>query len=128
VDPVDVIRRYFETVHSNVHAVPDLYTADAILHYVGRHALGGDHCGRDEIRSLFAHSREAFRGTQRLDLHDVLAGEAHAVALLMASAERDGRRLHWRRLVVFHLDGDLIREQWIHDSDQHLIEEVLAGR
>jgi len=127
VDPEDVIRRYFEIVHSNVHAVTELYTADAILHYVGRHALGGDHRGRDEIRALFARSREAFRGTQRLDLHDVVANGRHAVALLQASAERDGGRIHWRRVVVFHLEGELIREQWIHDSDQHLIEELLAA-
>ena len=128
MDPAEVIRQYFETVHSNVDAVTDLYTADAILHYVGRHALGGDHHGRDEIRTLSARSREAFGGTQRLDLHDVVANDNHAVALLGASAERDGRRLRWSRVVVFHLNGDLIREQWIHDSDQHLIEELLAGR
>ena len=128
MDPAEVIRQYFETVHSNVHGVTELYTADAILHYVGRHALGGDHHGRYEIGTLFARSREAFQGTQRLDLHDVVANDNHAVALVNASAERDGRRLHWSRVVVFHLNGDLIREQWIHDSDQHLIEELLAGR
>ena len=127
MDPADVIRQYFETVHSNVATVTDLYTADAVLHYIGRHALGGDHHGREEIRSLFVRSREAFRGTQRLDLHDVIANQTHAVALLQASAERDGRRLRWHRVVVFHLEGDLIGEQWIHDSDQHVIEQVLAN-
>ena len=126
MDPADVIRRYFETVHSNVQAVTDRYAQDAVVHYIGRHRLGGDHRGREEIRALFARSREAFGGTQRLDLHDVVANQGHAVALLDASAERDGRRVRWHRLVVFHLEGDLIREQWIHDSDQHLIEEVLA--
>ena len=126
MEPVAVIRNYFETVHSNVAAVTNLYTADAVLHYIGRHSLGGDHRGRDGIQALFARSREAFRGTQRLELHDVVASQDHAVALLNASGERDGRRVVWRRVVVFHLDGDLIREQWIHDSDQHLIEELLA--
>jgi uncharacterized protein len=126
LEPGDVIRRYFETVHSNVLAVTDLYAPDAVLHYIGRHSLGGDHHGRDEIRALFARSREAFRGSQRLDLHDVVASQSHAVALLHASAEHDGRRVRWHRLVVFHLEGDLIREQWIHDSDQRLVEEVLA--
>jgi ketosteroid isomerase-like protein len=126
VDSADVIRRYFETVRSNVAAVTDRYAPDAVIHYIGRHSLGGDHHGRDEIRALFARSHEAFRGTQRLDLHEVIANQNHAVALLHASAERDGRRLQWRRIVVFHLEGDLIKEQWIHDSDQHVIEDVLA--
>ena len=43
MDPADVIRQYFETVHSNVQAVTDRYTPDAGLHYVCRHPLGGDH-------------------------------------------------------------------------------------
>ena len=126
MDPEDVIRRYFETVHTNVSAVPDLYTSDVVLHYVGRHRLGGEHRGRDGIRTLFEQSRQAFRGTQRLEVHDVVANQTHAVALLRASAERDGVSSEWHRVVVFHLTGDLIREQWIHDSDQHLIEEALA--
>lgn len=126
MDPEAVVRRYFETVHANVSAVPDLYTTDAVLHYVGRHRLGGEHRGRDGIRALFEQSRLAFRGTQRLQVHDVLANGTHAVALLRASAARDGASSEWHRVVVFHLAGDLIREQWIHDSDQHLIEEVLA--
>lgn len=126
MDPADVIRGYFETVHSNVAAVTDRYTPGAVLHYIGRHSLAGDHEGREAIRALFARSHDAFRGSQRLTLHDVVANDDHAVALLHASAERDGRRVEWRRVVVFHLEGDLIREQWIHDSDQHVIEEVLA--
>ena len=126
LDPAGVVRRYFATVHANVDAVPDLYAPEGVIHYIGRHSLGGDHRGRDGIRALFARSREAFRGTQRLELHDVVASEDHAVALLNASGERDGRRVEWRRVVVFHVEGDLIREQWIHDSDQHVIEDLLG--
>ena len=103
-----------------------LYAPDATLHYVGRHRLGGTYRGWQEILELFRRSREAFGGTQQLDLHDVVAGDNHAVALLNGSAERDGVRRHWRRVVVFHLRDGLIAEQWIHDSDQHVIEEVLA--
>lgn len=75
---------------------------------------------------LFRRSRDAFRGTQRLELHDVVANDRHAVALLSGSAERGGSLLEWQRVVVFHIQDGRILEQWIHDSDQHVIEEALA--
>jgi hypothetical protein len=55
-----------------------------------------------------------------------VANDRHAVALLSGSAERGGSHLEWQRVVVFHLQDGLILEQWIHDSDQHVIEEALA--
>lgn len=122
----DLIRRYFDAVRTDHSRTAELYAPDATLHYVGRHVLGGVYRGPEEIIELFRRSREAFRGTQRLELHDVVASDHHVVALLNASAERAGRRLEWRRAVVFHVHHGLISEQWIHDSDQHVIEEALA--
>ena len=122
----ELVRRYFEAVRTDHTQTARLYAPDAALHYVGRHVLGGVYRGPQEIMELFRRSREAFRGTQRLELHDVLSGDDHVVALLDGSAERDGERRHWRRVVVFHVRDGLITEQWIHDSDQHVVEEVLA--
>ena len=123
---VELIQRYFEAVRTDHLQTAALYAPDATLHYIGRHVLGGVYHGPREILELFRRSRDAFRGTQRLDLHDVVANERHAVALLRGSAERDGNHLEWQRVVVFHVRDGLIREQWIHDSDQHAVEEALA--
>jgi ketosteroid isomerase-like protein len=123
---VDLIRRYFDAVRTDHSQTVALYAPDATLHYVGRHVLGGVYHGPQEILDLFRRSREAFRGTQLLELHDVVAGDRHAVALLKGSADRGGKHLEWQRVVVFHVQDGLIREQWIHDSDQHVIEEALA--
>jgi ketosteroid isomerase-like protein len=124
----DLIRRYFDAVRTDPKGTAELYASEATLHYIGQHVLGGVYRGPDEILEVFRMSREAFGGTQRLELHDVLANDRHAVALLIGSAERDGRRLEWRRVVVFHVQDGLILEQWIHDSDQHVVEEALAPR
>jgi ketosteroid isomerase-like protein len=123
---VELIRRYFDAVGTDHSRTAALYAPNATLHYIGRHVLGGVYRGQEEIVELFRRSREAFRRTQRLELHDVLANDHHAVALLSGSAERGGSHLEWRRVVVFHLKDGLILEQWIHDSDQHVIEEALA--
>lgn len=123
---VELIRRYFDAVRTDHSRTAALYAPNATLHYIGRHVLGGVYRGPEAILELFRRSREAFRGTQRLELHDVVANDRHAVALLSGSAERGGNHLEWQRVVVFHLQDGLILEQWIHDSDQHVIEEALA--
>ncbi len=121
-----LIRRYFQTVKNDVANVRRLYAPDAVLTYAGRHRLGGIYRGPDQIDELFRRSRQAFGGSQRLDLHDVATSDQHAVALLNASAQHRGHTVSWHRIVVFHVRDGVIAEQWIHDSDQHLVEEVLG--
>jgi ketosteroid isomerase-like protein len=123
---VELIRRYFDAVQTDHTQTAALYAPDATLHYIGRHVLGGVYRGPEEILDLFRRSRDAFHGAQRLELHDVLANDRHVIALLSGSAQRGGNRLEWQRVVVFHIQDGLILEQWIHDSDQHVIEEALA--
>jgi len=123
---VELIRRYFDAVRTDHTQTAALYAPGVTLHYIGRHLLGGVYRGPEEILDLFRRSREAFHGTQRLELHDVVANDRHAVALLSGSAERGGKRLEWQRVVVFHIQDGRILEQWIHDSDQHVVEEALA--
>jgi ketosteroid isomerase-like protein len=123
---VELIKRYFDADRTDHSRTAALYAPDATLYYIGRHVLAGVYHGPQEILDLFSRSREAFHGTQRLELHDVVANDEHAIALLKGSAERNGKHLEWQRVVVFHVRGGLIHEQWIHDSDQHVVEEALA--
>ena len=121
-----LVRRYFATVHRNPTETFDLYSSEVVLHYSGRHRLSGDHRGPAEVMELFDRSRQAFAGSQRLVVHDVLAGEDHAVALLSASAVLAGREVTWNRVVVFHAAGGLITEQWILDGDQQLVDDLIG--
>lgn len=121
-----VIRNYFAAVHQDPRLTVELYHPDVTLHYSGRHRLSGDYHGTDAVLELFRQSREAFHGTQRLDLHDVVAGDRHAVALLAATAELRDSSVRWNRVVVFHVEDGRIAEQWIIDGDQALVDEVVG--
>ena len=122
----ELVRRYFETVHRNPAETFDLYASEAVLHYSGRHRLSGDHRGPAGVMELFERSRQAFGGSQRLVVHEVLAGEDHAVALLTASATLAGREVTWNRVVVFHTAAGRITEQWIVDGDQQLVDDLIG--
>jgi len=125
-DNAQLVRRYFEAVHRDPSETAELYHPGATLHYSGTHRLSGDHRGVDAVLDLFRLSREAFHGTQRLEVHDVLADDEHAVALLAASAELDRQRIHWHRVVVFHASAGRITEQWIVDADQPLVDAIVG--
>jgi ketosteroid isomerase-like protein len=122
----DVVRRYFTAVERDPTETSALYSPDVVLHYSGTHRLAGDHRGPTAIQELFQRSRDAFSGSQRLEVHDVLGSDDHGVALLAASAELDGRRVMWNRVVVFHISDGRITEQWILDGDQHLVDQIIG--
>jgi len=48
--------------------------------------LSGDHRGVDDILDFFARTMELTAGSFRVELHDVVANDEHAVALYVARA------------------------------------------
>jgi ketosteroid isomerase-like protein len=122
----ELVRRYFEIVHRDPSGTGELYAPNVVLHYSGSHRLSGEHRGPAAILNLFTQSATAFQGTQRLEVHDVVAGDQHAVALLQATAKRHGEPVMWQRVVVFHAESGRITEQWIIDGDQALVDELIG--
>src|SRR2546430_13890793 len=68
-----------------------LFAPDIVWHSPGRNPVGGDYHGVDQVLQLFGRLFELTGGTLRLELHDVLANDDHAVALVKNPAERGGR-------------------------------------
>jgi ketosteroid isomerase-like protein len=50
-------------------------------------------------------------------MHDVLANDDHTIALLTATASRDGRVLTYRTTETFHIRDGLITERWAFSDD-----------
>ena len=69
-------------------ALSRLIAADATWHVSDTGPLSGDYHGRDEIFGFFGRLAEQTGGTFRLDVHDVLANDEHAVVLSTLSASR----------------------------------------
>ena len=89
------IRELFVAFRSaDVAAIERVVPADAVWHFPGRAGrLAGAHRGREAIFAFLGRVLELTGGTFELDLHDVLASEAWAVALFTGKAERNGKRL-----------------------------------
>lgn len=65
-------------------------------------------------------------GTYRIELHDVLANDEHAVVLAEAHAERGGRVLDDRGVDVLHIVDGKVTEFWNNPGDQYAVDEFWA--
>ena len=102
------VRRAYSAINrGDLAAFSAEFTDDAVWH-----GSGTDITGSTAIAELVAQLRAASGGTLRIELHDVLANEDHAVALQITRAERSGRSLVDRVVYVFHLRDGKIAEAW----------------
>ncbi len=99
-------------------AVAHLFDEATVWHLPGRHPMSGDHRGREAVLAAMRY----FEGIQ-LELHDVVAGDEHAVALLRASGSRNGRTYRALEVDVFHIRGGKVAEFWSFSEDQRLTDE-----
>ena len=70
------------------------FTDDVRRHAPGRNPVSGDYEGTEQVLQFFARLVELTDGTFSLELHDVLANDEHAVALVTVRAERAGKQLN----------------------------------
>ncbi len=58
------------------------------------------------------------RGTFRPEVHDILATDEHAAALVTVRAERNGAPAEWRSVDLFHVRDGKFSGHWVHEVDQ----------
>jgi ketosteroid isomerase-like protein len=104
----------------------ELFDPNVVWHLAGRGPLAGDYRGVDEVFGVFAKTVELTGGTFNLEVHDVLANDEHAVALVVARGQRDGKSLEDRQAHVLHVKDGKVTEFWGHAWDQYAVDDFLA--
>ena len=123
-----IIRRGYELFNSgNIEGLADIVAEDVVWHVGGRNRLSGEKRGRDATFAFFGQLGELTGGTFQAELHDVIAGEEHAVGLHTSTGERDGRRLTVHALLVFNLRDGIVVEAWEHYDDSRAFDEFLGS-
>jgi ketosteroid isomerase-like protein len=88
----------------------DHVAEDVVWHVGGNSRAAGEYKGRDTVMSLMAPMTG---GSSQIDVHDVLANDAHTVVLGTAHLEApDGGRVEYRYVNVFHVRDGKITEAW----------------
>jgi uncharacterized protein len=115
----DLVRRGYQAFQTgDIDTLRTLYDPDIMWHMPGNNLVSGEHKGLDAVLKLFGSFMDLTGGTLRVDLHDVLANDSHAVGLHTATAERGGRQLHGDVALVIHIRDGRISEIWHMEDDQ----------
>ena len=101
------------------------YHPDFTLHYFGRHDLAGVHRGKAAaLTALQAFSRQT--GRSLIAIVDIMVGTTRGALLVRERMGRDAPVVV-ERLLVYTVEDGLLRECWIYDQDQPLIDRLLAA-
>ena len=110
---VELTRRgYAAFATGDIATMTELIADDVTWHVTGAGPLTGTYHGRDEVFGFFGRLAQETAGTFRLDIHDVLANDDHAVALCTLSATRRGKSLQVPVANVHHVRDGKVTEFW----------------
>ena len=120
----DLVRKGFAAFQSgDMATLNELFADDIVWHSPGRNRLSGDYRGKPAVIDLFQRTFELTGGSFKLEIHDVLANDTHAVALVRATAEHEGRKFDDDSVQVFHIADGKVTEQWLNPRDQAASDE-----
>lgn len=106
------------------------FAPDAVFHVGGQGPLAGDHKGHEAITSALIGSFQLTGGTQRIDVKNIYADDAHAVIVVHETATRaaDGATLDIDEvhLAVLGPDGAIV-DFWDIPADHDVHDSFFAG-
>ncbi len=119
-----LLRKGYEAFGAgDMATITELFREDVVWHLAGNNPLSGVHRGRDAVFAIFAKTTQLSGGTFKVDVHDVLANDEHAVALTRATASREGKQYDSLDTDVYHVSGGKVTEWWSFAEDQRLADE-----
>jgi ketosteroid isomerase-like protein len=100
---------------------------DAVWHFPGRKGkLAGAHRGRQAILQFLMSVPQLTNGTFHLELEDVLANDANAVAFFRGSGTRDGKTLDNPTCLRLRIVDGQVVEVWEFVWDLFAVDEFWA--
>ena len=117
-----VLRTYArEWLAGDLDVVLASYHDEIELHYMGESPLAGTHRGRD---AAFAALGQASVKTSRklIDVEDVLVGDSLGALIAVEDLGDPPRRV--RRVLLYRVQDEKLRECWLFDEDQRFIDQL----
>jgi ketosteroid isomerase-like protein len=120
---VAVIRQLIGAFNSlDTQTVASLLSDDVEWHEIGR---AEPIRGKAALAERFSGSMPTWQITS--EIHDVLANDEHAVALVSATATMEGASFTYRTAEIYHVRGGKITARWAFSDDTARISEFFAG-
>lgn len=121
-----VVRRYADAwAADDLKCIVDSYHDEVVFHYAGSNPLSGTHRGKPACLAVLKQVKQK-TNRKLVSIRDVLAGELFGLIVAVEEFEQQGRPVQIERLLRYTVRDGKLSECWIHDSDQTLLDEMLA--
>ncbi len=114
---------YAAFASGDMAVLTELFADDVTWHVSGNSPISGTHRGREAVFAVFARTGQLSGGTFKIDVHDVVANDVHAVALTRATASRQGKQYDAMDTDVYHMSGGKVTEFWSFAEDTKKADE-----
>jgi uncharacterized protein len=122
-----IVRRIFDAFAGKEGlALRGVFAEDAVWTVPGRGTMAGVYRGRESIFRFLARLPKETDGTYASELLDVLTSGQRAAALYRARGTRHGRTLELDQVLLFTIEGGLVREVLALPGDQEAFETFWA--
>ena len=92
----------------------EVFAGDVTFHIPGKNQLAGNHVGKENVFNFLGKVMELSGGSFRIELHDLLASDEHAVALTNGTGQRGSKTANYHSVHVWYVRGGKISELWEH--------------
>jgi ketosteroid isomerase-like protein len=129
-DKRDFLEKYWNALMAgDMEAFAPLVHDDCLVHYPGNHFLSGDHQGKAAVVDLYSklYRIGIEQGTFVGEFHDGVTSDDHVCALIKYTLLLGaGQKLTGEAIGVFHLENGQMREYWLLERDQKMINDIFA--
>jgi uncharacterized protein len=105
----------------------EVFTPDVVWHVPGMNRFAGRFEGRDAVMDRLARMADAGLA-MTFDVHDVVANDEHAVALVhIHVTNAAGQRYDQQQVQVWHMREGRCEEYWSMNEDQAVLDVLIGG-
>ena len=123
---IQLIQTYWTALNTrDFDTFRTLLAPDCVIHYPGQHALSGDYRTTEDIVGLYRHlshflEDDVFHG----EVLDIMVGEVYTAVVLRYDIKLPIKTLHGRAIGLFVIVEGKIKEYWLHEWDQVMINRI----
>lgn len=114
----ELIRNGYEAfAKGDVAFLNELFPDDIVFHVPGRARFAGTYQGKNAVFGFFSKLMDFYGAGLETHVHDVMANDEHAVALINFHAHRGDQTLDGNTVHVWHIVDSRPAEVWVHPGD-----------
>jgi uncharacterized protein len=117
-----LVRRGLEAFNrGEIEAFANLVADDVVWHQIGAETIRGKQAMAESMPGAGEVDWQI-----TADVHDVVANDEHAVALVNATGTRNGKTLNYRTAEILHMRDGKITERWAFSDDPEAIKRFFG--